>query len=50
MITRRRTIEQKAMLAMRSAIRKLIKRHKLSGQPLYVWKNGKVVRISADKI
>jgi len=44
------TLDQKAELAMKSAIRKLIKRHKKSGLPLIVWKNGKVARISADSL
>ena len=40
----------KADKAMKSAIRKLIARHKRSGEPLIVWKNGKVVRIPAKKL
>ena len=49
MIRKHLTLEQKATLAMRSAIRKLIKRHKHSGRPLFIWENGKVVSISADR-
>jgi len=40
----------KADKAMKGAIRKLIARHKRSGEPLIVWKNGKVTRIPAKKL
>ena len=49
-MSKRLTIQNKAELAMKSAIRKLIKRHKKSGLPLIVWKNGKVARIAADSL
>jgi len=44
------TIQDKAELAMKSAIRQVVQEHKKSGRPLAVWKNGKTVRISADKL
>jgi len=44
------TIQDKAELAMKSAIRQVVKDHKKSGRPLAVWKNGKTVRISANKL
>ncbi len=44
------SLQDKAELAMKSAVRKVIKEHKKSGRPLAVWKNGKVVRIPADKL
>jgi hypothetical protein len=39
-----------AAKAMRSAVRKVVAERKLLGQPVLVWKNGKVVRSSAGKI
>ena len=44
------TIQDKAVLAMKSAIRQVVEEHKKSGRPLAVWKNGKTVRISANKL
>jgi hypothetical protein len=47
---KRRTLQQKAFLALKEAVREVVKRHQETGRPLAVWRNGKVVRISADKI
>ena len=44
------TMQDKAELAMKSAIRQVVAEHKKSGRPLAVWKNGKTVRISANKL
>ena len=35
---------------MKSAIRKLIAEHKKTGRPLAIWKNGRAVLISPDKL
>ena len=43
-------ILKKAEQAMRDAVWQLIQERKKSGRPLIVWKNGKVVRLSAKKI
>lgn len=47
---KRLSLQDKAELAMKSAVRKVIAEHKKSGRPLAVWENGKVVRIPADKL
>lgn len=44
------TLQDKAELAMKSAIRQVVQEHKKSGRPLAVWKNGKTVRIPANKL
>ena len=44
------TIQDKAELAMKSAIRQVVEEHKKSGRPLAIWKNGKTVKISASKL
>ena len=44
------TLQDKAELAMKSAIRQVVEDHKKSGRPLAIWKNGKTVRISASKL
>jgi len=43
---KRRSLQDKAMLALRKAVRKVVKRHKETGRPLAVWENGKVKWIS----
>ncbi len=44
------TIQDKAKLAMKSAIRQVVQEHKKSGRPLAVWKDGKVVKIPSSKL
>lgn len=40
---KRLSLEDKAVLAMKAAVRKVVERHKKSGRPLAIWENGKVV-------
>lgn len=47
---KRLSLQDKAELAMKSAVRKVIAEHKKSGRPIYIWKNGKVARIPAAKL
>ena len=42
---KRLTLHDKAELAMKKAIRKVVAQHKKDGRPLVVWENGKVKRI-----
>ena len=42
---KRLSLQDKAELAMKKAIRQVIVEHKKSGRPLAVWKNGKTVYI-----
>ena len=44
------TIQDKAELAMKSAIRGVVRKHKESGRPVAIWKNGRVVKIPAVKL
>ena len=47
---KRMSLQDKAVVALKQAVRKVIERHKKSGRPLAVWENGKVVLISPDKV
>jgi hypothetical protein len=47
---KRLSLQDKAELALKVAVRKVVERHKKSGRPLAVWKNGRVVRISAKTV
>lgn len=44
------TVVQKAGKALRIAVAKTIEEHRLSGDPIVVWKNGRVVKIPASRI
>ena len=43
-------LDKKAEKAMREAVKKVVEEHKKSGLPLAVWKEGKVINISAKKV
>jgi hypothetical protein len=47
---KRLSLQDKAELAMKEAIREVVARHRKTGRPLSVWEKGKVVRISADSV
>jgi len=47
---KRLSLLDKAELAMKDAIRGVIRDHKKSGRPLAIWKNGRVVKVSAAKL
>jgi len=47
---KRMTLQDKAEAALKKAVWGVVERHKKTGRPLAVWKNGKVVRISPDTI
>jgi len=47
---RRRSLQDKAMLALKDAVKEVVARHKKTGRPLAVWKNGKTTRISPNKV
>lgn len=44
---KRLSLQDKAELAMKEAVRKVILRHKETGRPLAIWEDGKVRHISA---
>ena len=43
-------LSQKAEKALKKAVRGVIADRKMRGEPLIVWKNGKVVRIPPQKL
>jgi len=47
---KRKSLQDKAMLALKEAIKEVVARHKKTGRPLAVWEKGKVVHISAKKL
>ncbi len=47
---KRMSLQDKAEAALNKAVRGVIERHKKSGRPLPVWKNGKTVYISPSAL
>ncbi|MDP2905354.1 MAG: hypothetical protein Q8O22_03525 [Candidatus Omnitrophota bacterium] len=47
---KRMSLQDKAEAALKKAVRAVVERHKETGRPLAVWKNGKTVRISANAV
>ena len=43
-------LSSKAEKALRSAVRQVVEEHKRTGQPLVIWRSGKVVRIPANRL
>ncbi len=43
-------IQEKAEKALKSAVRKLVRERSKSGESLYIWRNGKVVKVPASQL
>ena len=46
---KRLTLQEKAFMALKAAVRKVIEHHKQTGRPLAIWRNGRVANISASQ-
>lgn len=44
-----KSLQAKAFKALKEAVREVIEEHKRSGRLLSVWRNGKIVKISAEQ-
>jgi hypothetical protein len=47
---KRLSLQDKAEIALKEAVREVVRQHKKTGRKLAVWKNGKTVLISADEV
>jgi hypothetical protein len=47
---KRMSLQDKAYAALKEAVREVVKQHKKAGRPIAVWKNGKTVRFSPNKV
>ncbi|MBI3307254.1 MAG: hypothetical protein HYZ84_05580 [Candidatus Omnitrophica bacterium] len=45
-----KNLQKNAEKALKKAVAKAIRQHELAGVPAVIWKNGKVVRVSAKSI
>ncbi len=43
----KRSLQDRAFLALKRAVRKVIAHHKQTGRPLAIWRDGKVVWVKA---
>lgn len=46
----KKALQAKAFKALKEAVREVVREHKRSGRPLAVWRNGRVVKISASQV
>ena len=44
---KRKSLQDKAILALKEAVKGVVERHKKSGRPLSIWEQGKVKRVPA---
>lgn len=44
------SLAQKAERALKKAVRLVVEDHKRTGDPVVIWRNGKVARISASQL
>jgi hypothetical protein len=45
-----KTLQQKAIIALKEAVGEVVAHHKVTGRPLAIWQNGKVKMISASRL
>ncbi|HEV1993022.1 MAG TPA: hypothetical protein VGR03_01715 [Candidatus Acidoferrum sp.] len=43
-------LEERAVMALNSAIEEVIKEHAREGLPLYIWRDGQVVTVPAEEL
>jgi len=43
-------LQIKAEKALKEAVREVIEDHRRTGRPLVIWRNGKVAKVSANKL
>ena len=47
---KRLSMQDKAELAMKAAVRKVVAEHKKTGRTLAIWKNGRAVHVPVDSL
>ncbi len=43
-------MEERALMALRAAVEKLIVEHARSGAPFYIWRDGKVISMPVEEV
>lgn len=44
------TLQDKAFIALKKAVREVVEHHKKTGRPLAIWQNGRVAMVSPSRI
>lgn len=47
---KRISLQDKAEIALKEAVREVVEKHKITGRPLSIWQNGKVVRVPPNSV
>lgn len=45
----KKTLQEKALRALKEAVREVVEQHRRTGRPLAVWRHGKVLKLSANQ-
>jgi hypothetical protein len=45
----KKKLQEKALRALKEAVREVVEQHRRTGRPLAVWRNGKVLKLSANQ-
>lgn len=45
----KKTLQEKALKALKEAVHDVVEEHRRTGRPLAVWRNGKVLKLSANQ-
>ena len=45
---KRRSLQDKAVIALKQAVKEVVEQHKKAGRPIAIWKHGKVKRVPAE--
>jgi hypothetical protein len=43
-------LSERAEMALKAAVEKVVESHMRDGRPLYIWRDGKVVEVSAQEL
>ena len=43
-------LQEKALVALRRAVQKVMREHVRLGMPIHIWENGQIVELSADEL
>jgi hypothetical protein len=43
-------LEERALMALKAAVERVIEDHAREGLPLYIWRDGKVVAVPAEEL
>lgn len=45
----KKILQEKALRALKEAVQEVVEEHRRTGRPLSIWRNGKVLKLSANQ-